>query len=56
MYIHHLKIRKTTEHNEQEQSEFSIKNIVQTAESFFSLNCFQLKEIYAATEQKIFYE
>ena len=52
MYIHHLKIWKTTEHNEQEQSEFSIKNIVQAAQSFFSLNCFKLKEIYAVTEQK----
>lgn len=52
MYIHHLKIRKTTEHNEQEQSEFSIKNIVQAAQSFFSLNCFQLKEIDAITEQE----
>lgn len=53
MYIHHLKIKKTTEHNEQEQSEFSIKNIVQAAQSFFSLNCFQLKEIYAITEQEV---
>lgn len=52
MYIHHLKIRKTTEHNEQEQSEFSIKNIVQAAQSFFSLNCFKCKEIYAVTEQE----
>ncbi len=52
MYIHHLKIRKTTEHNEQEQSEFSIKNIVQAAQSFFSLNCFKFKEICAVTEQE----
>lgn len=52
MYIHHLQIIKTTEHNEQEQSEFSIKNIVQTAQSFFSLNCFKFKEIYAVAEQE----
>ena len=52
MYIHHLKIKKTTEHNEQEKSEFSIKNIVQVAQSFFSLNCFKLKEIYAVAEQE----
>ncbi len=53
MYIHHLKIRKTIEHNEKEESEFSIKNIVQAAQSFFSLNCFKLKEIYAVTEQEM---
>lgn len=52
MYIHYLKIRKTTEHNEQEQSEFSVKNIVQATQSFFSLNCFKFKEIYAVTEQE----
>ncbi|MEY8330857.1 pentapeptide repeat-containing protein [Lachnospiraceae bacterium 48-33] len=52
MYIHHLKIRKTTEHNEKEQSEFSIKNIIQAAQSFFSLNCFKFKEICAVTEQE----
>ncbi len=52
MYIHHLKIKKITKHNEQEQSEFSIKNIVQIAQSFFSLNCFKLKEIYAVTERE----
>ena len=52
MYIHHLKIRKTTEHNEKEQSEFSIKNIIQAPQSFFSLNCFKFKEICAVTEQE----
>ena len=52
MYIHHLKIRKTTEHNEQEQSEFSIKNIIQAPQSVFSLNCFKFKEICAVTEQE----
>ena len=32
---------------------FIKKNIVQAAQSFFSLNCFKLKEIYAVTEQEM---
>ena len=52
MHIHQLQITKTTEHNEQDKSEFSIKNIEQTAQTFFSLNCFKLKEIYAVTDHE----
>lgn len=52
MHIHHLQIIKTTEHNEQDKSEFNVKNIEQTAQTFFSLNCFKLKEIYAVTDSE----
>lgn len=52
MFIGQLQILKTMEHNEQDKSEFSIKNIEQAAQIFFSLSSFKLKEIYAVTDQE----